>query len=61
MTVYPVKFEDCEKMGGHCFESTGFVLTSLPPQYPEVCKHCGARRTGQERSSRTYTEVLPPS
>ncbi|KKK51188.1 hypothetical protein LCGC14_3117470, partial [marine sediment metagenome] len=41
---FPVKFEDCEKMSGHCFERTAATLTSNPPQYPEYCKHCGATR-----------------
>jgi hypothetical protein len=55
--IYPMSFEECVPQGGHCFEPTGFVLTSNPPQYPEVCKHCGARRTGRQQPSMSYTEV----
>jgi hypothetical protein len=29
----------------HCWHSTGVVLTSYPPQIPEVCCHCGEQRT----------------
>lgn len=54
---YPVAFEDCIKMGGHCFESTDRVLLTNPPQYPEVCKHCGAQRVGKAQSPMTYSEV----
>jgi hypothetical protein len=28
----------------HCWHETGVVLTSNPPQYPEVCCHCGEQR-----------------
>ena len=28
----------------HCWHETGFVLTTNPPQYPEVCCHCGEQR-----------------
>jgi hypothetical protein len=28
----------------HCWHETGVVLTSHPPQYPEVCCHCGEER-----------------
>ncbi len=47
-------FEGCGAMGGHCWEGTG--ITSDPPQYPEVCKHCGATRTGTPRYPMEYTE-----
>ena len=33
----------------HCPHSTGIVLNSYPPQYPEYCCHCGARRTRMGR------------
>lgn len=58
---YPVDFEDCEEQGGHCFAPTGMVLTSNPPQYPEVCKHCGATRTGMEQDLMSYTDPVPRS
>jgi hypothetical protein len=46
--------EECERIGGHCFESDGRVLTSNPPQYPETCKHCGKRRVGVPQPSVRY-------
>lgn len=48
----------CVEQGGHCFESTGIVLTAdNPPQYPERCKHCGARRTGTLQSPMRYSDI----
>jgi len=51
---YPVSPEDCVAHGGHCFESTNYVLDSMPPQYPEVCKHCGKWRIGTPQPSMSY-------
>lgn len=28
----------------HCWHETGIALTTNPPQYPEVCCHCGEQR-----------------
>jgi len=36
----PVTEEECVRAGGHCYERTGAMLTSSPPQFPEVCRHC---------------------
>lgn len=49
--------DECVAAGGHCFESTGEVLTSNPPQYPEACKHCGKRRIGTPRSPMEYRDA----
>ena len=38
----------------HCWHDTGVVLTSNPPQYIEICCHCG---TGKTR--RRFTEFNP--
>ena len=35
----------CKRIEGHCWHSTGEVLTSYPPQYPQFCCWCDARRT----------------
>lgn len=43
----------CE-LKGHTFVSDGTVLDSLPPQYPEFCKYCGARRVGIPQSPMRY-------
>jgi hypothetical protein len=32
---------------GHCWHDTGEVLTSYPPQYPQVCCWCPAKRTNR--------------
>ena len=41
MTSTPLTEEECVRYGGHCYERTGVVFASNPPQYPEKCKHCG--------------------
>jgi hypothetical protein len=28
----------------HCWHDEGVVLTSYPPQVPEICCHCGEKR-----------------
>ncbi len=58
---FPVKFEDCEDQGGHCFRSTDITLTSNPPQYPEYCRHCGATRVGMQQPPMSYGEIVPRS
>lgn len=46
--------EECVAMGGHCWQRTDMVLDSLPPQYPEYCKHCPARRIGIPQEPMRY-------
>jgi hypothetical protein len=46
--------DECALIHGHCFESTGLIHATNPPQYPEVCKHCGKRRVGVPREPMTY-------
>jgi hypothetical protein len=41
----PCKPNRVERGESHCWHSTGMVLTSNPPQYPQVCCWCGAERT----------------
>lgn len=50
--------EICVEHGGHCWVDSGMVLTSVPPQYPQHCKHCTATRIGtpQEEMSYRYPE-----
>jgi hypothetical protein len=48
---YPVKFEDCQMQGGHCWERIIAAAQKLFPP-PETCKHCGA--------TRNYTEPEAP-
>lgn len=49
-----VSSEDCVKIGGHCWEGTGMVYSSNPPQYPEKCKHCPASRIGTPQANMSY-------
>jgi len=48
--------EECVRHGGHCFERTGVVLTSNPPQYPEKCRHCGKGRRAIPREPFEYLD-----
>ena len=52
--------EACLKAGGHCYERTGSVLTSNPPQYEERCKHCNKGRVAIPRDSFEYRDVPAP-
>lgn len=61
MREFALSLEECEGVGGHCFTRTNIVLTSNPPQYPEVCKHCGATRTGRQQAPMSYTDIEPRS
>lgn len=45
---------ECAAIGGHCFERTGMVLASNPPQYPEKCRHCGLTRRAVPREPFEY-------
>lgn len=49
--------DECVKIGGHCFERTGVVYASYPPQYPEKCKHCGKVRVGTPQPSMSYRDA----
>lgn len=51
--------EECLAHGGHCYERTGMVLTSYPPQYPEKCKHCPATRVAIPREPWEYRDTTP--
>lgn len=46
--------EYCVALGGHCWVDTGVVLTTIPPMYPEKCKHCPATRTAIPQPDRRY-------
>lgn len=46
--------EECVRNGGHCFERTGIALDSIPPQYPEACKHCPKQRVAIPQEPFTY-------
>ena len=46
--------EECVRHGGHCFEDTGEVLASVPPQYKQKCRHCGKQRVAVPREPFEY-------
>ena len=46
---YPLTFERCVAIGGHCYESSGYVITTLPAIYHRVCKHCGHVQEGRKQ------------
>lgn len=35
----------CDKCNQGLMQTTGLVLTSVPPQYPHVCNQCGYEMT----------------
>jgi thiamine pyrophosphokinase len=45
----------------HCFRDTGQVLTSNPPQYPQVCIHCGGMRIRVTQDPNLYSEIRYPN
>lgn len=50
---------ECVAHGGHCWQGTDMVLTSSPPQHPEYCKHCPARRRKIARDPWDYIDDTP--
>jgi hypothetical protein len=48
--------EECVRAGGHCWQRTGVTLTSNPPMYPEVCKHCKKGRVAIPQEPFTYQD-----
>jgi len=45
---------------GHTFVRTAIVLSSIPPQYPEVCKYCCALRTAIPQHNYRYVYPIKP-
>ena len=56
MTSTPLTEQECIDCGGHCYERTGVMLASSPPQYPEKCKHCGKGRLAIPQEPFTYRD-----
>lgn len=48
--------EECLRYGGHCFEGTGEVKTSIPPQYVQKCRHCGKGQVAVPREPFEYRD-----
>jgi hypothetical protein len=48
--------EECVRHGGHCFEDTGEVLASNPPQYKQRCRHCAKERVAIPREPFEYRD-----
>lgn len=45
--TYPLTKEECEKIGGHCYEMDDLVIATNPPIHTRTCKHCGHKQTGR--------------
>ena len=41
--------EECERIGGHCYEEQDSVLMTNPPTYVRICKHCGKTQHGHQQ------------
>ena len=41
--------EECITLGGHCFVESNEILTTIPPQFKRVCKHCGFTQVGSSQ------------
>ena len=52
----PVTEEECERLGGHCYEREDIMLMSNPPQYPERCKHCRKGRVAIPQEPFAYRD-----
>ena len=46
---YPLTFERCLEIGGHCYDDSNYVVDTLPPIYHRTCKHCGHVQEGQRQ------------
>jgi hypothetical protein len=46
-----LSFDECIKMGGHCYETSNFVVDTLPETYHRSCKHCGFTQHGWQQPS----------
>lgn len=49
MKTFPLTEEECEDIGGHCYEAEPKILLSYPPQQKRTCKHCGHTQIGQKQ------------
>ena len=53
---YPLTFEQCLEMGGHCYEDTSYVIDTYSPIYHRTCKHCGHVQEGQRQPTIAWRE-----
>lgn len=49
--------EQCVALGGHCYVDTNSVWDTMPPQYPQTCKHCPATRVKIPRDPYEYRDT----
>ncbi len=49
--------KECEDVGGHCYEISNEVLTSNPPQYTRICKHCGKKQRGVTQEDMRWWDI----
>lgn len=48
---YPLSEEECEEIGGHCYDRSPVVKTSDPPVHTRICRHCGHTQKGRKQPS----------
>lgn len=51
---YLLTEKECLKIGGHCYAVSPLVMTSDPPIYERICKHCGHTQHGLEQPSMNW-------
>jgi len=49
--IEKLKPEECEFLGGHCYEMEDYTLTSDPPISVRKCKMCGHTQYGRQQES----------
>lgn len=49
--------EQCEAFGGHCYESTDYLLMSDPPQSVRICKHCRKNQIGHQQPDMVWRDA----
>jgi hypothetical protein len=58
---YPLAFDICLEVGGHCWGDMQARVHLEPVVYTETCKHCGATRQGVVQEPMKWEEPEPPS
>jgi len=54
---YPLTPKECLKIGGHCYKVSPIVMTSNPPTYERICKHCGNKQWGNQQPDVNWHDV----
>lgn len=62
MSDYYADPAECMAHGGHCYEDTGYGVTTLETSWQQECRHCPATRwkTARDPWDYTYPEMAQP-